>query len=345
MEDLQYLNISGYVNQTGKTTNIKLSYQLFGEVLHTAPIVLVNHALTGNSNVTGEQGWWKDLIGDNKCINTLHYTVLAFNIPGNGFDNNIENLIENYKAFSARDIAKVFALGLQQLKIEKLFAIIGGSVGGGIAWEIAALKPNLAQHIIPIATDWKATDWLIANCHIQEAILNNSCRPLADARMHAMTLYRTPESLEQKFKRTKKSISEFNIESWLNYHGKSLSTRFELSAYKMMNQILKTIDITSKRSVFVEVAKTIKASIHIITINSDLFFKAEENWDTYVELKLVKDNVTIGEIKSIHGHDAFLIEFDQLVKLLKPIFKVSEKKEQVEYHYLVNKSLKKLRHK
>jgi len=322
MEHLKYIKIPKYNTESGKTIDIRLSYQTFGKTLYDAPIVLVNHALTANSNVTGEQGWWNDLIGDTKCIDTNLYTVLAFNIPGNGYDNKSENLIENYKDFTARDIAKFFALGLEQLKIEQLFAVIGGSVGGGIAWELAALKPDLIAHLIPVATDWKSTDWLIANCHIQDAILNHSSEPLADARMHAMTLYRTPESLTQKFERTKKTNALYNIESWLNYHGHNLNNRFNLSAYKMMNQILRTIDITEGRNDFLEVASKITSSIHIITINSDLFFKAEENWSTYVDLKSVKENVTIHEIKSIHGHDAFLIEFDQLARFLKPIFKI-----------------------
>ena len=96
-----------------------------------------------------------------------------------------------------------------------MFAVIGGSVGGGLAWELAALKPNLIEHLIPIASDWKSTDWIIANCFIQETILNNSDQPLEDARMHAMTLYRTPESLTSKFKRTKRIKVSFNVESWL----------------------------------------------------------------------------------------------------------------------------------
>ena len=320
MKDLQYINIPNFKNQIGKTVNLKLSYQLFGLALHTAPIVLVNHALTGNSNITGDEGWWKDLIGDDKCIDTLNYTVLAFNIPGNGYDNIEENLILNYKEFTARNIAEIFSEGLKQLQINNLFAVIGGSVGGGIAWELAALQPDLIEHLIPVATDWKVTDWLIANCHIQDAILNNSNKPLEDARMHAMTLYRTPESLSRKFERSQKSNSLYNVESWLNYHGETLNKRYNLSAYKFMNQILRTIDITRDRSSFNEVVSAISSTIHIITINSDLFFKAEENWETYIDLKSVKQNVTIGEIKSIHGHDAFLMEFDQLAKLLQPIF-------------------------
>ena len=138
-----------------------------------------------------------------------------------------------------------------------------------------------------------------------------------------MTLYRTPESFTEKFERSKRNSNLFNVESWLNHHGKRLSDRFILSAYKMMNHILRTIDITEGRGNFIEVARQISSNIHIVTINSDLFFKPEENWSTFVDLKGVKNNVAIHEIKSIHGHDAFLIEFDQLERFLNPIFKVN----------------------
>ena len=93
-----------------------------------------------------------------------------------------------------------------------------------------------------------------------------------------------------------------------------------------MNQLLKTIDITRNRDSFVEVVSKISSHIHMITINSDLFFKPEENWKTYEELKEIKDNVNIYEINSIHGHDGFLIEFDQLSKFLNPIFQTKELK-------------------
>jgi len=324
MENLSYIKILNYVTKSGKAVNVNLSYQVFGKPLHSAPIVMVNHALTGNSKVTGENGWWNDLIGDFKCIDTTQFTVLAFNIPGNGFDGKHENIIENYRDFIARDVAKLFALALKKLNINKLYAVIGGSVGGGIAWELAALKPNLIEHLIPVATDWKSTDWLIANCHIQDAILNHSNKPLEDARMHAMTLYRTPESLTKKFNRSKYNIHEFNVENWLSYHGNALNKRFKLKAYKFMNQVLRTIDITKNRGTLQEVVSKINATIHIVTINSDMFFKAEENWDTFVDLKLIKENVNIHEIKSIHGHDAFLIEFNQLAGFLKPIFQINK---------------------
>jgi homoserine O-acetyltransferase len=324
MRNLQKINLD-YTTKSGKTTSIELSYQVFGKPLHEAPIVMINHALTGNSNVTGDHGWWSPIVGPNKVIDTNIFTIVAFNIPGNGFDQSLNGLIENYKDFVARDIAEIFAIALEQLKINSLFAVIGGSVGGGLAWELAVLRPNLIEHLIPVAADWKSTDWLIANCHIQEQLLNNSSQPLVDARMHAMSLYRTPESFKAKFDRIlQKDQDIFAVESWLNHHGKVLNERFQLAAYKMMNHVLKTIDITNGRGSFVEVASQIKSNIHIITINSDLFFKAKENWDTYVDLKPHKDNIYISEIQSIHGHDAFLIEYDQVQAILETVFKPQE---------------------
>ena len=321
MAELRYIDIPNYTTKLGKTSSLKLSYNIFGRPLHAAPVVMINHALTGNSNVAGDGGWWTSIVGPRKVIDTTLYTILAFNIPGNGQDRNPSNLIENYKDFTAGDIAQIFALALEDLKITKLFAVIGGSVGGGLAWELAALKPSLIEHLIPIASDWKSTDWLLANCHIQDRILNNSSEPLADARMHAMSLYRTPESLKSKFDRTlQDGETIFAVESWLNHHGKELNERFQLAAYKMMNQVLRTIDITQGKKDFIEVASKIKSNIHIVTIDSDLFFKPDENWETYVDLKKYKENVTISEIQSIHGHDAFLIEFDQIQNILEPVF-------------------------
>ena len=314
--------IQNWTLENGKIQKeVSLYYHVFGQKLGDAPVVLVNHALTGNSKVTGKNGWWNDLIGENKTIDTDFYTVLAFNIPGNGYDGTFENLVSNYKDFSANDIATLFWEGLKALEIESLFAVIGGSLGGGIAWEMAALEPTKIDNLIPIATDWKATDWIIANVLVQDQILNNSQNPIADARLHAMLLYRTPQSLKLKFNRKEAEIANsFQIENWLNHHGKKLQNRFHLASYKLMNHLLKTIDITKKRSGFLAVANTITANIHIVSVDTDLFFIPSENRETYDELIVTKENVFYHEIKSIHGHDAFLIEFEQLSTIISPIF-------------------------
>ena len=323
-QKLLYIPIEDFTTQRGfQLSKLQLSYELFGMKLGTAPVVLVNHALTANSSVIGELGWWKDVIGDNKTIDTTKLTIISFNIPGNGYDG---LLIENYQDFVAKDIANIFLIGLKQLEILKLHTIIGGSLGGGIAWEMAALKPDIAQHIVPVAADWKSTDWLISNCFVQEQFLLNSKNPVHDARMHAMMCYRTPASYKAKFNRSvHEELKIFNIESWLLHHGKKLQDRFQLSAYKMMNHLLRTIEVTNSDDWHSELNK-IKAQIHLVAIDTDLFFLALENKETYVKMSKSNPNVFYHEISSIHGHDAFLIEFDQLDKILKPIFNSSKEK-------------------
>lgn len=295
-------------------------YQIFGQPIGEAPVVVVNHALTGNSNVAGENGWWNNLIGDDKIIDTNYFTVIAINIPGNGFDGNPENLISYYKGITIRDIAGIFWKTLDLLHVDSVFAIIGGSLGGAIAWEMAVLNPKKIQHLIPVATDWKATDWVIANVLVQDQILNNSDDPIADARLHAMLLYRTPQSLRNRFGRSQSENFGFQIENWLLGHGIKLKNRFRLPAYKLMNHLLKTNDITRTRGNLEEIIPHISAEIHLVAVDTDYFFTADETRETYNRIQSIKPNIFYHEIKSIHGHDAFLIEYEQLSKIVNPIF-------------------------
>jgi len=317
-QHLLFTELKEFTTQKGfQLSNIQLSYQLFGPTLGTAPVVMVNHALTGNSQIIDDNGWWKDLIGTNKVIDIQKYTVIAFNIPGNGHD---DVLIDNYQDFVAKDIARLFLIGLEQIGIPQLYAIIGGSLGGGLAWEMASLKNDITQYLIPIASDWKSTDWLIANCFIQEQFLLNSNKPVHDARMHAMMCYRSPQSYKDRFNRSvNEDLGIFNIESWLLHHGEKLQERFQLSAYKMMNHLLKTIESVNGEN-WVEELNNIQAQIHIVGVDSDLFFTSRENKETFEELSKSNPKVFYHGIKSIHGHDAFLIEYDQLSKIVSPIF-------------------------
>ena len=309
---LQHIKLKNQILESGKILDIDLSYQLFGPDLHSAPIILVNHALTGNSNVSGENGWWNSLIGENKRIDTTHYSVICFNIPGNGFDG---NLIDNALDFRTKDLATIFLSGLAFLNIPKLHTIIGGSLGGAIGWEMLSIKGDLAENFIPIACDYKTSDWLNAQCLVQEFLLNQSQKPLEKARIHAMLCYRTPESLNQRFKNEiHPEQNIFKSHDWLNFHGKKLSERFSFKAYRLMNQLLRSINVDQ------EDLKKIEANIHFIAVDSDQFFPAFEMRNCFEFLHKTNENTFYHEIKSIHGHDAFLMEYDQLNYLLKSVF-------------------------
>ena len=299
------------------TNGQELSYQHFGRDYLSAPVVVVNHPLTANSSVAGENGWWNDIIGENKTIDTTQYDVISFNIPGNGYDGTV---IENYTNWHTGTIAGFFCAGLRQLGINKIHTLIGGSLGSGIAWEMAALSPNFIERLIPIAGDWKSSDWMIATTFIQNQILQSNPKPLEIARMHAMMCYRTPQSFKLRFNRSiNKERNIYNVESWLLYHGDKLKERFLLQAYKTMNYLLGKIDITRNGKSFEENIQKIQSEIHIVSIDSDLFFPLSEDIETVALAKKAGVDIHHHIIESDFGHDAFLMEPKKVKEILNTI--------------------------
>lgn len=319
MAEIKTISILDFKTHSGAVfDSIKLYYQQFGKQIGTAPVVLVNHSLTGDSKLTGEGGWWNEMIGPDKIIDTNRYTVLGFNIPGNGVMN---QTFSNPEDFHAGDIAFLFLKGLHALDVKFLHALIGGSIGGGIAWEMIAIAPKLCKFLVPVAADWKANDWIIANTFLQNRILKNSKKPLEDARIHAMLTYRTPQSFDSRFGRTKnQELEVYNIESWLMYHGDKLAKRFKLKAYQMMNHLLASVNIEREGKSVEDIIKKINAEIHLIAIDSDLFFTPGEDRKTFEIGKKIKKNIFYHELTSIHGHDAFLIENEKMAQILAQIF-------------------------
>lgn len=321
MPQLQKITLPNLNLPNGESHGIQLTYQLFGQPLNSAPVILVNHALTGNSSVSGANGWWNNLIDHEATIDLNLFTVVAFDVPGNGFQQEIVPFSVDYRLWNTKWVAEVFWLALEQLGVQELFAVIGGSIGGSIAWEMAFLKPNAIQNLIPIACSWKSSDWLVANVVVQSSILENSKNPIEDARKHAMLLYRTPESFQKKFNgKFNSTQNQFEVESWLNHHGTALKNRFSLDSYKIMNHLLKTIGQDLSEVDLIEFAKKSTTNIHIIAIDSDYMFTKKEQFVCYELMKEHKENIQYSEIQSIHGHDAFLIEYEQLNQILKQNF-------------------------
>ncbi len=315
MSKLKYIDIETNI---GGAAKIPLSYYIEGPGLDKGPVVLINHPLTANAFFSGSEGWWNQIVGPRKVIDTNFFNVISFNIPGNGIDSYRWDSIDE---IHTGHIAKLFLEGVKKIGISEIFAIIGGSIGGGISWEMVAIFPTICKHLIPIASDWKSTDWVIANTFIQKKILENSNDPIRDARMHAMLMYRSHESLKSRFKRTKKGKSNlFNIESWLIHHGQALKDRFTLRGYLTVNHLLGKIDILRNKQGFDSLMLPVSSQIHIISINSDLLFLANENKITYNRLKKLGKICSYFEINSIHGHDAFLIENMQIKTILSAIF-------------------------
>ncbi len=311
---LQYITIPEIDTHRGEhLRDVRLSYEVAGPSLGSAPIVFVCHALTGNAHVA-EDGWWGTLIGRGRTIDTERYTILAFNIPGNAYDG---EETDDPKRFDTTDVARLFLCALEHLGIKELHTLIGASLGGGIAWTMAMLAPKLAGQLIPVASDYRSSDWLLAQTLVQERILEHSSSPIEDARIHAMLCYRTPESLNARFaNKSTREEGKYDIVSWLEYHGDTLRRRFALSAYRVMTYLTGTIHSANT----VADLAPIKGDIHIVSITTDLLFPHSCALALHEGLSKHKTNVSLEVIDSIHGHDAFLMEYEQLSALLAPYF-------------------------
>lgn len=334
MKNFYSTEIKRFNLENGTPINsIKLSYQIFGQPIGLAPIIVVNHSLTGNSNCGGNTGWWKEIIGNSKAIDTLIYTIISFNIPGNEFEDEHWNPNQNYRKFTIRDIAALYWEGLFSIKINTVFAVIGGELGGAIAWEMAALQPNRIEHLIPIATDWKTSDRVIATSQIQEQLLNNSEDPLVDARYYANIYFKNPDYVNQLFKRNNIDTNSIEgIESVIIENN-----RDKIASYRLMNHLLNSNDICRKRVDFKLIIKTIKGTIHSIGIDSESLFPILENRKTAIEMKKIKSNTFYQEFKSIHSQDAYIKEFETIATLLSPIFNSKTVNVQNQFKYNVSK--------
>lgn len=311
------VTVSRFVNRRGEALPpLPLTYQVAGPALGTAPTVLVCHALTGNSSVAGPDGWWAGLIGPGRAIDSRTYTILAIDIPGNEYAGGAPQT--DPELLDLRDVARLWLEVLSALGVDRLYALIGPSLGGALAWQIAVLRPTLAEHLIPIAADYRASDWLLAQTEVQRLILDHSARPLHDARIHAMLTYRTPESLIDRFGgEIKEGTTRPKVLDWLDYHGRTLEGRFSLAAYRVMTFLTSSIAAARDPSGLVP----IRSRIHLIAIDSDRLFPRFVTEETCRALRsLGKSDVELSTIVSRHGHDAFLIEYDQLSRLVSPFF-------------------------
>lgn len=318
--DLRWVRLGNRLTESGQQLEVNVSYQLFGRSPGVAPVVVVTHGLTGNSSAAGPGGWWSRLIGPGKAIDTRQFAVLAFDLPGNGYGGDAKSFFPDHRQVNARDVARWLGCALERLGIERVFAGIGPSLGGGILWEMALVRPGLFGTIIPVAADWKSSDWIIAHNHVQEQLLEQGEGGMRLARQMAMLFYRSPESFRRKFGREQKAEGRFAVETWLEHHGDRLADRFAPEAYRAMNHLLSTIDIGRGRGGFAQAIRNLHARVVQVAVNNDLFFVASENRRTHQFLCQQGRASEYHEIQSVHGHDGFLIETDQLTNILRTVF-------------------------
>ncbi|QYY42174.1 homoserine O-acetyltransferase [Aneurinibacillus thermoaerophilus] len=312
--------------------------------------ILVCHALTGDARAVGDEktpGWWEGLIGPGRYIDTNQYFVVTSNVLGGCAGTTGPASVNpetgqpygtDFPVVTIRDMVKLQYLMVRKLGINKLLAIIGGSMGGMQVYEWAVMYPEMAHLIIPIATSTRLSAVAIAYNDVgRQAILcdpewkNGNYYPgkgpvngLSIARMLGMITYRTAELFEYRFGRRLKDErdvthfdSTFNIESYLRYQGQKLVNRFDANSYLYLLKAMDSHDIGRGRGGIEAALERIQARVLSIAISNDLLYPADHQEEVVKMLRAAGKEVEYHFVESIYGHDGFLVEFVKIGPLVE----------------------------
>lgn len=325
-----------FITESGETIpRPTVAYQSWGKLNKArSNAVFVCHALTGN---TAADEWFGGLFGPGKTLNPKEQFIICPNVPGSCYGSSGPTSInpetgDPYRAdfpeITIRDMVRLQQRLADALGISSIEMLIGGSMGGmqALEWCIMDHRP---QSAVLIGMGASHRPWAVGISHSQrQAIYNdpnwqNGYYPddqppkdgLALARRIAMISYRNHADYEQKFgRKTQPGSDKFEVESYLDYQGKKLVDRFDAVSYVRLTQAMDSHDVARNRSSYEEVLGLVDIPILVVGINSDLLYPVEEQH----ELVGLLPNSRYRKIISPHGHDAFLIEFEQLNKVIKP---------------------------
>lgn len=349
--ETKYYQISGELTlESGKKLdNAVIAYETYGTLNRDkSNAILICHALTGDAHAAGwhdgdrKPGWWDIIIGPGKALDTRKYFVICSNViggckgstgPSSINPNTGEPYGLDFPVVTIKDMVNAQKKLIDYLKISKLFAIIGGSMGGLQVLQWCETYPDMVKKAIPIATAGYSTPQQIAFNEVGRiAIVSDpnwnsgnyygKTQPdygLALARMIGHITYLSDDSMRQKFGRRLQDKNEydfdfsreFEVESYLHYQGKSFTERFDANSYLYLTKAIDYFDLTKNNSL-AEGLKDVEAKFLIISFTSDWLYPPYQLKEIVMALSANNVDVTYREIESNYGHDSFLIESGQM---------------------------------
>ena len=337
--------------------NIPIAFQSWGELNEQkSNVILIFHALTGDQYVigkhpvTGKPGWWEQMVGPGKPIDTKRFFVLCANVLGGCMGSyspkttNPETgkaLGLDFPVITVGDMVRVQAALLDAMGIGEVFCAIGGSMGGMLALDFAARYPERVHSCLPIATAARHTAQNIAFHEIgRQAIMADPewaggryadekrypIKGLSVARMTAHVTYLSEDALQRKFGRSLQDKdaftfgfdADFQVESYLRHQGISFVERFDANAYLYITRAMDYFDLASAHGgQLAEVFQGTKTRFCVVSFSSDWLFPTAESRAIVRALSAAAANVSFSEVKTDKGHDAFLLDEPEFESILR----------------------------
>jgi len=334
----------------GKLPEVRLAYETWGRLNAAADnAVLIEHALTGDSHVMGaagpghpSAGWWPDVVGPGKAIDTNQWFVVAANVLGGCQGSTGPSSPapdgtpwgSRFPWITVRDQVAAEIELANQLGISSWANIVGGSMGGHRVLEWAIMAPERVRSICVVASAAQTSADQIAWAHQQMTAIRldpefrggdyyagqrGPVRGLALARQIAHTTYRSAEELEARFGRLPQHAEDpmlggrFAVQSYLDHHGSKLAARFDANSYITLSESMITHDVGRDRGGVEAALAEISADALVIAVDSDRLFLPEESERMAAG---IPGAGAVGYIRSPHGHDGFLVEHEQVSRHL-----------------------------
>jgi homoserine O-acetyltransferase len=334
-----------------------LRYETYGELNATRDnVVVVCHALSGDHHCAGwhsandrKPGWWNNLIGPGKAVDTNRYFVVCSNVLGGCQGSTGPSSVNpetgrpygvNFPFVTIPDMVRAQKLLLDHLGVVEVHGIIGGSMGGMLAMQFAIEYPQYTRRVIAMATTARESAQAIAfnevgrQAIMQDPAWNDGDYPrdggprvgLAIARMMAHITYVSDASMDRKFGRRKKETAatdaytfepQFEVEGYLRHQGQSFINRFDANTYLYITRALDQFDLAHVYGSLESAFSHLNAEMLVVGFTSDWLFPPEQNRSLALAALRAGKRASYAELTTDLGHDSFLLESEQLYALVR----------------------------
>lgn len=335
-----------------------LRYETYGTLNATGDnAILICHALSGDHHCAGRHhpddrkpGWWDNLIGPGKAVDTDRFYVICSNCLGGCVGSTGPSSINpatgrpygiDFPFVTIHDMVRAQKMLLDHLGVQTLHTVIGGSMGGMQVLQWGILYPSFVRRMLAMATTAREGAQAIAfnevgrQAIMQDPAWNRGDYPrdggprvgLAIARMMAHITYLSDASMDRKFGRRRKADAanrdaytfdiQFEVESYLRHQGQSFINRFDANSYLYITRALDQFDLAQAYGSLETAFAPVQAETLVVGFTSDWLFPPDQNRTIALSLLRAGKRASYAELSTDLGHDSFLLESEELYALVR----------------------------